>query len=329
MRARGSNPIAWAVAAALALAAPLAAAQDQAATAEALFREARELSARGHYAEACPKFAASQRLDPGYGTLYNLGECLAHEGKTASAWAAFHEAASLAKASGQAERETKATRAVAALEAKLERMILVVPAPPPGLQVKRDSVTIDAAAWGSALPVDPGKHVIEASAPGKKPFSIEVSTTGPGKPITVEIPALADAPVEAAPNAVAPLPTAPPVDSGAGRRVAAYVTGGVGVAGIAVGAVLGSLARSKWNEAQTQHCRTSTLCDPAGVDLVSGAKGAATGATVGFIAGGALLATGAALFLTALPKSPATTGRLVIAPMVDPTQGGLLVGGVF
>jgi hypothetical protein len=83
MRARGSNLVAWSIAATVALSAPLAEGQEQAATAEALFREARELSAQGHYAEACPKFAASQKLDPGYGTVYNLGECLSREGKIA------------------------------------------------------------------------------------------------------------------------------------------------------------------------------------------------------------------------------------------------------
>jgi len=263
------------------------------------------------------------------GTIYNLGECLAHEGKTASAWAAFHEAASLAKGANQAEREAKANRAVAGLEAKLERMVISVTAPPSGLVVKRDGITIDAAGWGSALPVDPGKHQIEASAPGKKPSSIEVSTTGPGKPVKVEIPTLADAPPEPTPIVAAPLPVAPAVDSGANRRIAAYVTGGVGVAGIVVGAVMGSMAKSKWNEAQTEHCRTSTLCDAAGVDLVSGAKTGATVATVGFIAGGALLATGVVLFVTALPKSQVTTGRLVISPVLDPTQGGLLLRGSF
>ena len=328
MRARGSNPIAWSIAATLALSAPLASAQDQAATAEALFREARELSAHGQYAEACPKFAASQKLDPGYGTLYNLGECLTHEGKTASAWAAFHEAAALAKSAGQADREAKAARSIAALESKLERIIISVAAPPPGLVVKRSGITIDAAAWGSALPVDPGKHLIEASAPGKKPFSIEVTTAGPSKPVTVEIPALVDAPVEPT-SIAAPPPVAPPADSGASRRVAAYVTGGVGVAGIVIGAVMGSMAKSKWNEAQTQHCRTSTLCDADGVSLVSSAQSGATVSTISFIAGGTLLATGVVLFATALPKSPAKTGRLVLSPVLDPTQGGLLLRGSF
>jgi hypothetical protein len=318
------------VAAAVLLAAPLAFAQDQAATAEALFREARDLAAKGRFEEACPKFAASQKLDPGFGTLYNLGECRQRQGKNASAWAAFSEAAALAHSAGQSDREVKATKAVKALEGKLERMTISVSAPVPGLAVKRGGVTIDAAAFGSALPVDAGKHVIEVTAPGKKPYTTEVSTGGPGNTVTVTIPALEDAPAEPAVTPGQSSPVPPSEGSAPARRIAGFVSAGVGVAGIVVGAVMGASAKSKWNDAQTNHCRTSTLCDAAGVDLVGSARTSATVSTIGFLAGGALVATGVVLIVTALPsKGAATTGRLVISPVLDPTHGGLWLSGSF
>jgi hypothetical protein len=306
-----------------------ASAQEQAATAEALFREARELVAKGNYAAACPKFAASQRLDPGYGTLYNLAECLAKQGRTASAWAAFHDAASVAKAAGQAEREAKALRGAQSVESKLERMVIKVKAPQPGLVIKRGGVTIDEAAWGSPLPIDPGKHLVEATAPGKRPFTLEVASGGPGSSVVVEIPPLEDAPrIDAGlgpplpPSAPPSPPTEAPPDAGRTRRIAGIVTGSVGVVGLVVGAAMGASAKSKWNTAQTQDCK-GTVCNQPGVNLVSSAKSAATVSTVGFVGGGLLAAAGIALIVTALPPRATSTGQLILVPMLDPSRPGI------
>ena len=79
------------------------------AAAEALFNEGRKLAASGKYADACPKFEASQKLDPGLGTLLNLAECYEKIGKTASAWAEYREAIPLARASGSKDARSLLT----------------------------------------------------------------------------------------------------------------------------------------------------------------------------------------------------------------------------
>jgi hypothetical protein len=53
--------------------------------AEPVFADGRRLMAAGDYERACPKLAASQKLDPAIGAVLNLGACYEKAGKIASA----------------------------------------------------------------------------------------------------------------------------------------------------------------------------------------------------------------------------------------------------
>src|SRR6187431_1087071 len=96
-------------------AAAQASASDKAA-AEALFDQGVRLMKQNGFAEACPKLEESYRIDPAVGTLLYLGECYERVGKTASAWATFREAASLATNSGQPDRARVAAARAQELE---------------------------------------------------------------------------------------------------------------------------------------------------------------------------------------------------------------------
>ena len=76
---------------------------SDAVAAQALFDQARALMTSGKASEACPKFAESQRLDPGVGTLLNLAACYEASGRPASAWSTFLEAESAARAASNVE----------------------------------------------------------------------------------------------------------------------------------------------------------------------------------------------------------------------------------
>jgi hypothetical protein len=88
-------------------------------SAEALFDEGRKLMAAGKFADACPKFEASQELDPGVGTMLNLADCYEKTGRTASAWAEFRETVSAAHNAGSRDREEIARGRANDLEQKL------------------------------------------------------------------------------------------------------------------------------------------------------------------------------------------------------------------
>src|SRR5687768_7618823 len=96
--------VSFAPACALWLASGLAAGASDKAAAEALFDQGVRLMKQNNFADACPKLEESDRIDPAVGTLLYLGECYERVGKTASAWATFREAASIANNSNQADR---------------------------------------------------------------------------------------------------------------------------------------------------------------------------------------------------------------------------------
>jgi serine/threonine-protein kinase len=294
------------------------------AAAQGLFDQAKALMAAGKAAEACPKLEESQRLDPGSGTLLNLALCYEQTARVASAWTTYRDAAALAKASGNAERERGARERAEALAPRVAKLVIEVPAAArvPGLVVTRDGVAIGEAQWGAPIPTDEGAHALTAKAPGRQAWQSAVNVTGAGTTATTTIPPLAEASVTpvAAPLAGATTPKAPPpvpaepqpaepTPSGLGtQRILALAAGGVGVAGIAVGTVFGFKAMSKQNDAEAT-CAGTRCTTTAGADAGNDAHTAGTISTIGMVVGVAGLAGGAVLWFTA--PSPATGGTRV------------------
>jgi hypothetical protein len=282
-----------------ALAIPTAAhAGNNAAAAQALFEEARALIAAGNYAAGCAKLEGSQALDPGPGTQYNLALCYEKSGRTASAWATYLEAAAAYKATSRPEWEAKARDRASVLAPTLSKLrIVVAPGAPSDLAITRDGVAVVASELGTAIPVDPGTHVIEAKASGRPAFrASSVIAAGQSKQVDVVLGSAAAAPA----SATAPVPSAP-------SHTVAYVVGGVGIAGLAFGAVAGLVALNK-NASSTDVCPNDGACADAGARSDSRAAGSwATVSTIGFIAGGALLAAGAVLYVVAPGSTSGST----------------------
>ena len=318
-----------------------AAAQDRAA-AEALFQQGRRLANAGKHAEACAKFAASDKLDPSVGARLQLGRCNREQGKTASAWLAYKDAENLATRNGDSRRAAVARAEAARLEPRLSYVILRVVKSIPDLEVRFDDVVKPAVLLGQPFPVDPGAHTASAAAPGRQPWKTTVAVTEPGT-VEVEIPQLAvTEPEPVKPEPVKPEPVEPepvepepiekpalshagPVDDpGRGRRYLAYGVAGGGVALVGTGLLFGQLARSAYND-RVEFCQTGNVCSPEGLELIDKAQSRATLATVLTIAGGAAVAAGAVLYITAPSGDGDRTAALV--PTAGPGFAGLSVAG--
>ncbi|WP_437727330.1 hypothetical protein [Sorangium sp. So ce861] len=333
--------------AALALAAALAAAPrpsraqagGDAAAAEVLFEQAIALMRQGDYEQACPRLAESQRLDAGVGTLLYLAACYERLGKTASAWATYREAADAARRQGQADRERQAREGAAATEARLSRLLVEVPAgsAAPGLSVRRNGQELAAVLWGTAMPVDPGAYTVEASAPGRLPWSTTAAVDPASGTVTVTVPPLAAAPPPpgarpAAPAGAAAAQAAPPARpaprEAAGmpaQRLAAIIAAGAGVVGIGVSVGLGFGARARVEEA-APYCDGDT-CDDTGIAIRGDAIDLAQAGTVVFLVGAAAVAAGGILWFTTPSPAANAAGRPAVHVGLGPT--GLSLGGRF
>jgi serine/threonine-protein kinase len=285
------------------------------ATAQALFEDARKLMTEGRYAEACPKFEESQRIDPGGGTLLNLGICYERQGKLASAWTTLLEAATSAKATHNVNRERTAREEASAIASRLGRITIRVTDNMAGLEVLRDGSIVKPAQWGAAIPADSGSHLIVASAPGHKTWQTTLSLKD-GATETVIVPALEVAPVARTGLPAKPTDTASPTSGTASKkeartetfgaqRVFAISAVGIGVAGLAVGSAFGLKSKAAHDDSQAAGVCSGASCQTQeGVDISDSAQRFGNVATIGFIVGAAGLVGGAALWFTTGNNAP-------------------------
>jgi hypothetical protein len=192
---------------------------------------------------------------------------------------------------------------------------------------------------------------VVATAPSRHPFAREVDVRQPGALVEVEIAELPvfdphREPVSSAPpdGAPAPLPSGAalrprdverpgPTPYGARpdplHRSLMWVTGGLTLAGIAVGSTFGGLALSAWadvEDAARERCRNPARYQGCAQPVPALARRAMSYATVSdfsFIAAGAALAGTAVLWFTLPPDGPRPGARVELVPGL---VGGSVLG---
>ena len=298
--------------------------EAESGAAEALFQSGKKLLEQKEYAQACPKLAESYRLDPGTGTLLALALCHEGEGKVATAWGEFADAAARSRREGRPDREDLARQHQSSLEPRLS--MLTISVAPGGekidhLEIKRDGVVVGPGAWATAVPVDVGAHRVDAAAPGYKPFSTTVTIAADAARETTVVPVLersTELPEQPAPSTTSfwsPL------------RYASVAVGVAGVAGVIVGTVFGVRAIGLNNDSKND-CDANSVCGPSGMKSRLDARSAGDVSTVAFVAGGVLLAGGATMFVLAKPRQRSDVG-LIAAPLVSERQVGMGLEGTF
>lgn len=274
-------------------------AQTSSSEADALFTEAAALSQQGDYAQACAKYERSNTLDPAIGTEFNLADCVEHLGQRARAYRHFEHVAETAHLVGKTERETAARARADALRRQLAWVSVLVDEEDVGAVFTLDGAVLRVEPK-RPLPLDPGPHRFEGTSRARARKWEYRFDAKPGAEANVRA-------FEGTPRAAAPVAPAAPPPSRLPRSLA-LVAGSLGVAALAVGGVAGILTL-------TLRSNASDLCpDPngfgcstdAGIDAWTKTRTAGDVSTVGFVAGGILVAGAVVLWIGAPKRSTRT-----------------------
>ena len=169
---------------------------------------------------------------------------------------------------------------------------------------------------GQAVPMNGGRHTFHfEGADGSLDQQVVVTEGEKNRRVAVVLGVAAPA---AAPGSGSGANTD---GSSSSWRTVGWVLGGAGVVGLGVGTVFGIVTLGDKSSA---HCDSNNLCDPG---TTGGIKSAALLSDIGWIAGGVLLASGAALVLLSPSGSPEATASVKVAPVFTASGGEVVVGG--
>lgn len=343
MRYLGSRGAVGAGVAALCLlltARPLFAQADEATTRAS----ARQLGTAGVEAYQAGSYAkASEKLEKAYRILKvpTLGlwsaRALAALGRHVQAAERYVEVTRLEVTGGDVALQKRAvvdaTAELETLRPKIPNLTIEVKgAAARDVSVTLDGVAVSADLVGEPQPINPGAHTIVVSR-GDEQVTAQVSLReGETKTSVLELKSAAlNAPAEAPSVASSDSPqpaqnAASSTDAGpktSGMKTAGWISLGVGGAGLVLGGVTGVLALGKRSSIDESPSCEGDRCLPAERSLADSYNSLRTWSSVGFIAGGALAATGVVLLLTA-PSTKATADQGTSAALwISPNGAGI------
>lgn len=278
--------------------APSAANAEQLEAAQQLFLQGRTELDAGRPQQALELFRASYETVASPNSHLFVARCLAQLGDVAGAYREYalviDEARQAAALDAKyAPTQTAAEAEQAELRSKLGFVTVRLQGLGPGTEVRVAGTTLTPTEVAAPVPVNPG--VVEVSA-GEATQLVMVAP-GEQKEVVLTPPAPVVAPIDAE-----PVEDTDDAERARKRmRTAAYISGGVGAAGLVTFAVAGSMARSQY---ATLRDECAGPCPQRQSEIDAGRR-SQTVANVGLAIGAAGVATGVVLYFLSQPKSEA------------------------
>jgi hypothetical protein len=281
---------------------PLATGVPDAATrAEQLIQEGVDLRTEGREREALDKFREAHRLQPSPRAQAQMG--LAAKSLRLYVEAERHLVDALAAPNDPWIAQGREALELALRVVSRQLASLVVRSNVTGAALLVDGTPVAELPLQAPVRVPAGAARIEVRAPGHSPSLVD-ATLPAERTTEVTLDLVRQAVPVAPPRATVRAPVERPATPSASLRPWAYLSGGVGLAGLGVGTVFGLMAVSE-KQAQDEQCPNGVCTSAEGEQHNADGKAYATVATIAFAAGA--VGVGAAVVLWLLePNTPRT-----------------------
>ncbi len=251
-------------------------------SARVVFGLALGLREQGKLHEALEKFLLANSLYSTPITALELGKTHFALGQWVAASAAFESVAKIPVRSSESEKSASARAEAEKNATELRPRIPELTVNVVGLAkyeavvISIDGVVVPKAGTTTVQLVDPGKHVVALRLAGSKSPTAEVTLVeGDRKQVTLVVPAAESVPILDVPRPRSNTPKTSPL---------VYVGFGIGVTGVLVGAVTGTVALTKASSVKGQ-C-VGSACPPEVADDLDLSRKMGNVSTVSFVVGG-------------------------------------------
>ena len=319
LKARSRTSLLFALTLALAsLAAPTA----RAGEAQDQFEKGNVAFEAEKYQDALDAYKAAWKLTKTHDLAYMMGRCETELGKLRDA--AEHYTYALDHFPLTGDPELRANLETALADVKKSLAVVRVVSNTKDVVVTVDGVKVDPSTLETAMFFAPGKHVIEATAPGhrsvRRPFDFK---GGEDEQVTMNLVPEGDTPRNPIPG---------------------YVMAGVGVVGVAIGAGLVGAAEGKKSEAlklsqdigSVEGCQKDAAACQKLRDTTAATDAMGNGGVAALVFGGLFGAASVAYLLIPSRKSAPSKrepsrkkGTITALPVIGASTGGVILSGSF
>jgi hypothetical protein len=292
---------------------------------KALFKQAVALYDKRDFKTALPMFLKVHDALKSPNALLYAARCLRDTNQLPRAYETFGAVVreaneQLGKDPSYEETRDTAASERSAIEPAVARVVLLAPDPPSGLAITLNGDPVSADRIGGVIAVPPGHVVVDATAPGRRDFHVDVVVReGASAPVTVtlaspdETPgAPAAAPVDSTQPSAAASPDHPQTRGGTLRTIG-FVVAGVGVAGFGTSAVGWLMGNSKLSSLDST-CGHGQCQESYFQQQQSQGKTLDAITNVGLVVGIAGVVVGTGMILFGGPHEASARAGLVLSP---------------